>query len=133
MLKRIRLKDFKSFVDEEVEVAPLTLLVGANASGKSNFLDAIRFLQGISFDLYLGEVLNGETRARPDAWPGIRGRAEETVRSGSDAFGMRALWIAAEPVDRTKPEGVQVEGKRAEIFHSVTCVVSPQVYFAEEE
>jgi putative AbiEii toxin of type IV toxin-antitoxin system/AAA ATPase-like protein len=133
MLKRIRLKDFKSFVDEEVEVAPLTLLVGANASGKSNFLDAIRFLQGISFDLYLGEVLNGETRARPDAWPGIRGRAEETVRSGSDAFGMRALWIAAEPVDRTKPEGVQVEGKRAEIFHSVICVVSPQVYFAEEE
>src|SRR3954467_9458818 len=80
MLKRIRLKDFKSFVDEEVEIAPLTLLVGANASGKSNFLDAMKFLKGISFDLTLGEVLNGETRARPDAWPGIRGRAEETAR-----------------------------------------------------
>jgi hypothetical protein len=61
MLKRIRLKDFKSFVDEEVEVAPLTLLVGANASGKSNFLDAMRFLKGIAFDLSLGDVLNGET------------------------------------------------------------------------
>jgi AAA15 family ATPase/GTPase len=41
MLKRIRLIDFKSFVDEEVEVAPLTLLVGANASGKSNFLESL--------------------------------------------------------------------------------------------
>jgi predicted ATPase len=43
MLERIRLTDWKSFVDEQVELAPLTLLVGANASGKSNFLDAIRF------------------------------------------------------------------------------------------
>jgi predicted ATPase len=51
MLKKIRLKDFKSFVDEEVELAPLTLLVGANASGKSNFLDALRFLQGLSLIL----------------------------------------------------------------------------------
>ncbi len=84
MLKRIRLKDFKSFVDEEVEVAPLTLLVGANASGKSNFLDAIRFLQGISFRSYsLSEVLNGEQQSRPEAWPGLRGRAEETARLGS--------------------------------------------------
>lgn len=60
MLKKIRLTDFKSFVDEEVELAPLTLLVGANASGKSNFLDAIRFLQVLSVGLTLGEVLNGE-------------------------------------------------------------------------
>ncbi|HEX5718080.1 MAG TPA: AAA family ATPase [Thermoanaerobaculia bacterium] len=77
MLKRIRLTDFKSFVDEEVELAPLTLLVGANASGKSNLLDAIRFLHGISSDLTIAEVLNGEERSRPDAWLGIRGRAQD--------------------------------------------------------
>lgn len=82
MLKRIRLQDFESFVNEEVEVAPLTLLVGANASGKSNFLDALRFLKGISFGLTLSEVLNGELRSRPDAWPGLRGRAEEAARLG---------------------------------------------------
>ncbi len=44
MLKRIHLVDFKSFVGEEVELAPLTMLEGANGSGKSNFLDALWFL-----------------------------------------------------------------------------------------
>src|SRR3954468_17903207 len=95
MLKRIRLKDFKSFVDEEVEVAPLTLLVGANASGKSNFLDALRFLRGISsVNLSVSEVLNGEPRSRPDAWPGLRGRAEEAARLGTDAFSLETTWSA---------------------------------------
>jgi predicted ATPase len=109
MLKRIRLKDFKSFVDEEVEVAPLTLLVGANASGKSNFLDAIRFLQGISFDLTLSEVLNGEARFRPDAWPGIRGRAEEAARLGTETFTLETTW----PI----PRGVDIQ-------HQITCRTS---------
>jgi predicted ATPase len=106
MLKRIRLKDFKSFVDEEVEVAPLTLLVGANASGKSNFLDAIRFLKGIASDLSLGDVLNGETKS---AWPGIRGRAEEAARLGTKEFTLETTWTASDS---------------AEIPHQVTCFTS---------
>ena len=57
MLERVRLTDFKSFVDEEVELAPLTLLVGANASGKSNFLDALRFLRQTKFEMSLGAAL----------------------------------------------------------------------------
>jgi predicted ATPase len=115
MLKRIRLQDFKSFVDEEVEVAPLTLLVGANASGKSNFLDALRFLQGISFDLNLNEVLNGETRSRPEAWPGIRGRAEEAARLGTEAFTLDTTWSA-----------------RIEIRHFITCLTSPLIGISKE-
>ncbi len=91
MLKRIRLTDFKSFVDEEVELAPLTLLVGANAAGKSNLFDAIRFLKGLPF-LTLSEVLQGEERSGPDAWPGIRGRAEETVRIGCSSFALETQW-----------------------------------------
>lgn len=118
MLKRIRLKDFKSFVDEEVEVAPLTLLVGANASGKSNFLDAIRFLQGLSFDLSLSVVLNGEPRARPDAWPGIRGRAEEAVRLGTNAFTLETTWTAPDS---------------AEIHHRITCRTSPHLKVEGED
>lgn len=117
MLKRIRLQDFKSFVNEEVKVAPLTLLVGANASGKSNFLDAIRFLQGASFDLSLSEVLNGEARSRPDAWPGLRGRAEEAARLDSESFTLETTWSAP---------GV------AEIHHRIACRTSPLVR-AEEE
>jgi predicted ATPase len=117
MLKRIRLKDFKSFVDEEVEVAPLTLLVGANASGKSNFLDAIRFLQGLASGLTLSEVLNGERQSRPGAWPGIRGRAEEAAWLGTEAFTLETTW--------SSPEAV-------EIHHRITCRTSPQIGIEEE-
>ncbi len=45
MLTYLRIKDYKSFRDVEVHLKPLTILIGANASGKSNFLDALHFLQ----------------------------------------------------------------------------------------
>jgi hypothetical protein len=121
MLKKIRLTDFKSFVDEEVELAPLTLLVGANASGKSNFLDAIRFLQGLSFDLTLAEVLSGEERGWPDRWPGIRGRAEEAARFGKTAFAIESTWLA--------PGG---ELTPLNIHHSIACRTMPQAILEME-
>jgi predicted ATPase len=50
-LKRIKIRNFKSIAYCDVELGPLTILVGRNGSGKSNFLDAIRFV---------GESLGGE-------------------------------------------------------------------------
>lgn len=47
MLESISLYDFKSFEEVEVELGRLTLVVGANASGKSNLRDALRFLHGV--------------------------------------------------------------------------------------
>ena len=44
MLKRIRIRGYKSFRDEEVRLEPLTVLFGASAAGKSNFLEALRLL-----------------------------------------------------------------------------------------
>ncbi len=48
MLTSVHLKNYKSFVDATVQLAPLTVLIGANGSGKSNFLDALRFCQFIA-------------------------------------------------------------------------------------
>lgn len=41
---RVRIKDFKSVAKADVSLGPLTFLVGANGSGKSNFLDALRLV-----------------------------------------------------------------------------------------
>ena len=38
MLKRIKVQGYKSLVDLELNLRPLCVLVGPNASGKSNFL-----------------------------------------------------------------------------------------------
>ncbi len=94
MLKRIRLLDFKSFADEEIELAPLTLLVGANASGKSNFLDALWFLHGLTLGLDLDEVLDGEEPAHRNGepWPGLRGGSNEASRFGATQFEISTTW-----------------------------------------
>ena len=47
MITSLRLTDFKNFADETLRVGPFTVIVGANASGKSNIRDAFRFLHGI--------------------------------------------------------------------------------------
>lgn len=43
-IRRVRLRNYKSIVDCDVELRRFTILVGRNGSGKSNFLDAISFL-----------------------------------------------------------------------------------------
>lgn len=44
---RIRLSNFKSFDDETIVLGDLNLVIGANASGKTNFVAAFKFLRDI--------------------------------------------------------------------------------------
>ena len=43
-ITRVILKNYKSIAACDVHLGPLTFLVGRNGSGKSNFLDALRFV-----------------------------------------------------------------------------------------
>ena len=43
----IQLRNWKNFRNVDLKVGPRLFLVGPNASGKSNFLDAIRFLRDL--------------------------------------------------------------------------------------
>lgn len=43
-LKKLSIRNYKSIAECDVELGSLTLLVGRNGSGKSNFLDALRFV-----------------------------------------------------------------------------------------
>ena len=45
IITRIELKNWKNFVNVDVECTRRVFLIGPNASGKSNFLDALRFLK----------------------------------------------------------------------------------------
>ncbi|MBR2199820.1 MAG: AAA family ATPase, partial [Bacteroidales bacterium] len=48
MITKLRLKNWKSFKDSTLYIDPLTILIGINASGKSNVLDALDFLHKLS-------------------------------------------------------------------------------------
>ena len=45
MIKNIKLKNWKSFDDFEFKPENINIIIGANASGKSNFLDALELIQ----------------------------------------------------------------------------------------
>ena len=47
-IRKLSLKNWKNFATVEVEIPDRLFLVGPNASGKSNFLDAFRFLRDLA-------------------------------------------------------------------------------------
>ena len=47
-ITRLRLQNWKNFVDVDVPLANRVFVIGANGSGKSNLLDALRFLYDIA-------------------------------------------------------------------------------------
>lgn len=58
MIKEITIKGFKSFFDETIRIAPLTVLTGLNSSGKSTVIQAIRILGNVS-NGYSNPLLEG--------------------------------------------------------------------------
>lgn len=59
-ISRIRLQNWMNFTAVDVRLGKRTFVVGPNASGKSNFLDAIRFLR----DLARGDGFGGAVEKR---------------------------------------------------------------------
>ena len=81
MITSIRLVNFKNFADETLRVGPFTVIVGANASGKSNIRDAFRFLHGIGRGYTLAEIIGGKYGPGGQSeWGPIRGATNEIIR-----------------------------------------------------
>jgi AAA15 family ATPase/GTPase len=60
MIKELRLKNWKSFADSTLYIDPLTILIGNNASGKSNTLDAFLFLNRVSSGVGIFQAIAGD-------------------------------------------------------------------------
>ncbi|HEY2014952.1 MAG TPA: AAA family ATPase, partial [Bryobacteraceae bacterium] len=74
MITHIEISGFKSLEKVSLDLGPLNIFVGTNASGKSNFFDALRVLQGIGEGLSVDEIFNGKPKsANSEVWEGIRG------------------------------------------------------------
>ena len=107
MIKSVRLINWKSYKDSLVYLDPLTILIGLNASGKSNLMDALLFLQR-SIHLPLKEAISGNAQLEE-----IRGGADMVVWKGESKFGFEVVfqedekkelvyWLEAEVVDQSQ-------------------------------
>ncbi|MXW54927.1 MAG: AAA family ATPase, partial [Gammaproteobacteria bacterium] len=90
MITSLRLVNFKNFADETLRVGPFTVIVGANASGKSNIRDASRFLHGIGRAYTLAEIIGGKYGSGGQReWEPIRGGTDEIIQFGESAFSLQ--------------------------------------------
>lgn len=91
MITRLHLQDFKNFRDVTLDLGPLTILLGTNASGKSNLRDALRFLHGAARGYTLADTMGGKYGEGGELqWRGLRGGTAEASRHGALAFIMTA-------------------------------------------
>jgi predicted ATPase len=65
MLKRVKIQGYKSLEDVEVYLQPLSVFFGPNASGKSNFLDALQLLSRITTSNNLNDAFRPPYRGTP--------------------------------------------------------------------
>ena len=101
MLKRIKIQGYKSLVDLEVNFGHLAVLVGPNASGKSNFLDALHLLSRVATSRTLKEAFD----------PPYRGHALESFTFGEE--GIKSL-LEQETVSFSIEVDVQLSPKIVE-------------------
>ncbi len=142
MLQQLHLRQFKSFKDQEIELSPLTICVGANASGKSNLFDAIRFLQGIGSGMVIRDIFQGVWKGGREVWTGIRGGANEAAFGECSLFELECTWnpransamnyqIGCQtlPNPRLCRESLKVEGSGKYIFDTHAGALGGQTGF----
>lgn len=96
MITELQLENWKSYEKSVLEIDALTVLIGANASGKSNALDAFVFLNRIASGAMLTSALQGD-----GALSALRGGVEWAARRPTATF---ALGAVCRPDDLTDYE-----------------------------
>ena len=112
MLTKLTLKNWKSFEYAELYIDPLTVLIGTNAGGKSNALDALEFLNRSANGLHLTTCLSGDANMDP-----LRGGTEWAVRDHGDAFSLGASVRADETTLYEYRLEVHISEGRAEVVY----------------
>ncbi len=95
MIQKIEIENFKSLRHVDLKLGALNLFIGTNSSGKSNFLDALRVLQGIGYGFTFDEILNGKPKsASTEVWEAIRGGSAKAAYSSPFSNGAEAPFIS---------------------------------------
>ncbi|MCB1825843.1 MAG: AAA family ATPase [Candidatus Competibacteraceae bacterium] len=112
MIKELKLVNWKSFSEATVYIDRLTILIGTNASGKSNLLDALLFLQRIAFGRSITAAIAGDAEL-----PGIRGGLEWIVRKPESQLRLEVLIQdpVVDIIDYRYVIEIAVSGVRAEL------------------
>jgi AAA15 family ATPase/GTPase len=113
MLKQLILENWKSFRYAELPLDPLTVLIGTNASGKSNVVEALEFLQRIAQGENIEAALAGDKRL-----PSIRGGVEWAALKPGKEFTLRVV--------------VSGEDEKTDYSYTIKLQTEPSIWIDEE-
>lgn len=94
MITSLLLENWKSFELATLHIDTLTVLIGTNASGKSNALDALSFLNRIATGKMLTASLQGDS-----GLPALRGGTEWAARKPGAIFALSVIVKADDATD----------------------------------
>jgi predicted ATPase len=110
MITSLQLENWKSFEQAILHIDSLTVLIGTNASGKSNALDALSFLNRIATGNMLTAALQGDT-----GLPALRGGTEWAARKPGHIFSLSVTIRAEEATDYEYRLECRVSEKRCDL------------------
>lgn len=94
MITVLQLENWKSYEKSSLHIDPLTILIGTNASGKSNALDAFVFLNRITSGAMLTSALQGDGALTP-----MRGGVDWAAQRPGTKFAIGAVCRTDEVTD----------------------------------
>lgn len=112
MLKKITFTDFKSFVQAKLTLEEISVLIGSNASGKTNMIEGIRILSEIVTGRDISSILDGSKNVDS----GIRGGSRGCVRFEAQDFTL----------------GCEISLKDEVYYYEISIQVYPHIYVKSE-
>jgi len=112
MLTAFTLENFKSYRQARLPLAPLTVLIGANASGKSNALEGLRLLSWLA----QGQKLSAIQYAVQSGDRVVRGTVDHLAYERDTTFGLGAetsaqSWNQLSLTFHRRPDGLHITGE----------------------
>lgn len=111
MISKFLFKNWKSHRESTLHIDPLTILIGTNASGKSNALDALLFLNRVALGAQLTAALQGEGTQKA-----VRGGIEWAARRPGSTFSLEVTVRATEQMDYEYRIDGHVRGNRCDLL-----------------
>ena len=159
-IEKVWAKNFRSIADATLDLGPMTLLVGPNASGKSNVLDVLRFLKdALRFDLEAAvsmrrgfdAILRRTEGPRPETMEiGITATTDGTPRrpgpfrieyscaldaepDGGYVVAWELATVNSDPVGQQEPLVLRVESGRISSLGQLAAHIVPEARFRPDD
>lgn len=129
MLNKIRIQNFKCLREVEVDLTPLTVLIGPNDSGKSSFLTCLELFGKLANPIKGNELIEVDSIMRGNRW-----RLDQKLNVSMAASGTEpdfSLSVATGPAGRMQQ--LRVGGETAALTTSAIPHQLPKVTFRDRQ